>query len=70
MSRIQSSLSRHITAEIPWASTVARATPGTPMPNPATNQMSSPIFNTVDSSRNARADTESPKPRKMPERIL
>ena len=49
---------------------MASATPGTPMPNLATNHTSSAMFSTVDSSRNARADTESPRPRRMPERML
>ena len=69
-SLIRSSFHRHMTAEMPWASTVARATPATFISKPATNQTSSPIFSTVDSSRKARADTESPSPRRMPERML
>ena len=69
-SRIRSSFSRHSTAEMPWASTVARPTPSTPIRNPATNQMSRAMFSPVATSRNSRADTESPSPRRMPERML
>ncbi len=65
------SFKKQKTAEMAWASTVARATPATPGSfSPATNQMSMPMFSTVASTRKARAEKESPRPRRMPENIL
>src|SRR5690554_3718178 len=67
---ILSNFSKQRTAEIPWAITVAKATPETPMLNLATNKMSSPTLSVVEISKKTRADKESPKPRNIPARIL
>ncbi len=58
------------TADIPWAIIVAKATPGTPIPSPATNQRSRNTFKIVAISKNPRADIESPSPLSTPAKIL
>ncbi len=70
MSFICSSLQRHNREEIPCAIAVANATPATPMSKDATNKTSSMILSTVETSKYKRADTESPRPRRIPLRIL
>ena len=67
---IRMSLIQHSTAEIPWAMTVASATPGTPILKPPTNHRSRPTFRAALTSRNSSAVKESPMPRRMPDSIL
>ncbi len=70
MSSILLSLIAQNTAEIIWDIAVASATPGTPQLKPATNHISRKIFKVVAKSRYNSADSESPRPLKIPERIL
>ncbi len=70
LSVMRMSLKRQKTADTPWANTVARATPGTPMPKRDTKRISKPTLSTVEISKKTRAETESPRPRKTPAKIL
>ena len=52
-------------AETPWATTVAIATPSTPMPNTVTDRMSSPTLSTEEKISRYRGVLESPMALKM-----
>ena len=70
MSRIRSRRIRHSAPETAWEMIVAHAAPATPMRNDATNQMSSTTFSPQAIIRNSSGMTESPRPRRMPDRML
>ena len=60
----------HRYIELAVRTLVARATPKTPSPRPATNHTSRTMLMTVATSRYTSAETESPSPRRTPPRIL
>ena len=69
-SLILASFQKHRIADTAWAMAVARATPKTPSPRPATNHTSRTMLMTVATSRYTSAETESPSPRRTPPRML
>ena len=59
-----------ITAAVPWAITVAIATPATPIPNCSTNHKSRNTFSTEEKMSRNKGVLESPNELNMEERIL
>ena len=70
VSRMWHSRQRHSTADAPCAMAVASATPSAVMPIFATNSRSSTMLSRHATIRKISGETESPRPRRMPETML